>query len=45
MLQTFITITLKATPFHNNAYIDTHFLLRMSLNNGYVNDLRLLRNF
>ncbi len=33
-LQTFITITLKATPFHNNVYIDTHFLLRMSLNNG-----------
>ncbi len=33
-LQTFMTITLKAIPFHNNAYIDTNFLLRMSLNNG-----------
>ncbi len=35
-LQTFITITLKENHFHNNnnAYMDTHFLLRMSLNNG-----------
>ncbi len=36
LFTTFITFTLKENHFHNNnnAYMDTHFLLRMSLNNG-----------